>query len=216
MAIQSGGKIIDVSVYRPSAGAWYLLNSSNNSFSGTQFGISADKLAPADYDGDGKTDISVYRPSAGAWYRLNSSNNQFFGQQFGTAEDKPVAANNASRVFYVNTGANLTLNSMTITNGKGTGTTNPDDNGAGGGIFNNGVLAVINSTVSGNEAEYSGAGIYNYFSGRAALTNSTVSGNVANYEGGIANHNSLTLINTTVTNNRASLPCGAGLCGRYF
>lgn len=64
----------DVSVFRPSSGGWYISNSSNNSFFGTQFGQSGDVVAPADFDGDGKTDISVFRQ--GFWYRLNSSNNQ--------------------------------------------------------------------------------------------------------------------------------------------
>jgi hypothetical protein len=80
----------DISVYRPSAGSWYILNSSNNAFTGTQFGASSDLPAPADYDGDGKIDIAVYRPSAGSWYRLNSSSNSFTALQFGAAEDIPV------------------------------------------------------------------------------------------------------------------------------
>ena len=80
----------DISVFRPSVGGWYILNSSNNSFSATGFGISTDKLAPVDFDGDGRTDISVFRD--GYWYRLNSSNGQFSAILFGQAGDVPVPA----------------------------------------------------------------------------------------------------------------------------
>ncbi|MDQ4119999.1 MAG: Ig-like domain-containing protein [Acidobacteriota bacterium] len=80
----------DLSVFRPSVGAWYISNSSNNAFFGTNFGQNGDLIAPADFDGDGRTDISVFR--AGFWYRINSSNNQFVGLQFGLAEDIPVPA----------------------------------------------------------------------------------------------------------------------------
>ncbi len=82
----------DISVFRPSTGTWYLLQSNlNNSVAATaQFGISTDKLTPADFDGDGRTDIAVFRD--GTWYWLNSSNGSFSGAQFGQAGDVPVPA----------------------------------------------------------------------------------------------------------------------------
>ena len=78
----------DVSVFRPSNGAWYLLNSTSG-FTAAQFGTSADKLVPADYDGDGKTDVAVYRD--GTWYLLRSRDG-FTGLSFGAATDIPVSS----------------------------------------------------------------------------------------------------------------------------
>jgi hypothetical protein len=79
----------DVSVFRPDSGAWFVLRSSNSSFTGVGFGISSDVLAPGDYDGDGKTDYAVFRPADGAWYIQNRI---FRAQQFGAAGDIPVPA----------------------------------------------------------------------------------------------------------------------------
>ena len=81
----------DVSVFRPSNGNWYSLNSSNNAFRATQFGQDGDIPTPEDYDGDGKTDFAVYRPSNGFWYVLRSGNNTFSSVQFGANTDVPVA-----------------------------------------------------------------------------------------------------------------------------
>ena len=78
----------DISVFRPDNGAWYLLNSQNG-FSAAQFGISIDKVVPADYDGDGKTDIAVYRN--GTWY-INRSQLGFVGYGFGDGNDIPQPA----------------------------------------------------------------------------------------------------------------------------
>jgi hypothetical protein len=81
----------DLSVFRPSAGTWYLQRSQAG-FTSVGFGLSTDRLAPADYDGDGKTDIAIYRPSTGYWYITNSSTGAVSFTQFGVAEDLPVPA----------------------------------------------------------------------------------------------------------------------------
>jgi len=81
----------DISVFRPSAGTWYL-QQSQAGYLGMPFGISTDRIVPADYDGDGKTDIAVYRPSTGFWYIVNSSNSSLIYFQFGIAEDLPTPA----------------------------------------------------------------------------------------------------------------------------
>ena len=78
----------DLSVYRPSNGTWYFLNSQTG-FTARQFGVSTDLPVATDYDGDGKTDLAVYRPSNGIWYLMRSTEG-FTGIQFGTTEDKPL------------------------------------------------------------------------------------------------------------------------------
>jgi hypothetical protein len=79
----------DVSVFRPSTGAWYLARS-NAGFIGFQFGQQGDKTVAADYDGDGITDAAVYRD--GVWYRLLSTTNTFDGVSFGNPTDIPAPA----------------------------------------------------------------------------------------------------------------------------
>ena len=78
----------DISVFRPTGGFWYLLNSSTG-FTGFQFGDVNDKVVPADYDGDGKTDVAVFR--GGTWY-IQRSQLGFYGVAFGNPDDIPVPA----------------------------------------------------------------------------------------------------------------------------
>ncbi|MDQ3373402.1 MAG: FG-GAP-like repeat-containing protein, partial [Acidobacteriota bacterium] len=80
----------DISVFRPSNGFWYIMNSSGG-FSFIQWGQRNDSLVPGDYDGDGKTDMAVYRSGAGVgfaavdytWYIRRSSDNAFLSRQWG-------------------------------------------------------------------------------------------------------------------------------------
>ncbi len=81
--------------------------------------------------------------------------------------------------------------------------------GLGGGLQNTGTATIIDSTISGNQAEF-GGGIFSA-SGTVTVSNSTISGNSSVFGGGgILNGDaSMSLDNCTVTENRA-LSSGPG------
>ncbi len=114
-----------------------------------------------------------------------------------------ISGNNTSRVFYVDLGAVLTINNLTITQGNAEN---------GGGIFNySGTLNLSNSTVSGNSSDFTAGGIYNFL-GTLTLINATVSNNSATFGGtggGIYNASgTLNLSSATVSGNSASFGGG--------
>ncbi|HKP69525.1 MAG TPA: PQQ-dependent sugar dehydrogenase [Pyrinomonadaceae bacterium] len=81
----------DVSVFRPSSGIWYILNSRDGSNRIQNFGLNGDIPMPEDYDGDLIADIAVYRPSSGQWYYYRSSDGTVGSAIFGTTGDIPTA-----------------------------------------------------------------------------------------------------------------------------
>jgi predicted outer membrane repeat protein len=95
----------------------------------------------------------------------------------------------------------ITIRGVTITNGK--------DSFRGGAIFYEGILTLINTRLSGNEAKDGGA-IYT-FSGTVILINTTVSGNTATESGGgiYNNHGQLIIRGSTFSGNSASFGGGA-------
>ncbi|HEX9931059.1 MAG TPA: choice-of-anchor Q domain-containing protein [Pyrinomonadaceae bacterium] len=120
-----------------------------------------------------------------------------------------ISRNDTSRVFFVNSGANLTINGVTITRDNGTGTTNSVFMGVGAGIYNSGITILTNSIVSGNKASHNGGGIYNYYGATMTLTNSTVSGNWSGFGGGgISNNGTMTLTNSTISGNSSTIGGG--------
>lgn len=79
----------DVSVFRPSTGVWYLLYSAQpGTYAAAPFGLSTDKIAPADFDGDRKTDRAIYRD--GTWYVYQSETNTIRIESWGLTGDAPV------------------------------------------------------------------------------------------------------------------------------
>jgi hypothetical protein len=82
--------------------------------------------------------------------------------------------------------------------------------GLGAGIHNEGEMTVTNSIISGNLGQHAeGGGIYNAASGTLSLINSTVSRNYGGrdgpaYGGGIYNRGEMTIINSTVSENRVA------------
>ncbi len=131
-----------------------------------------------------------------------------------------ISGNKAVQVMFVSSSAALTLNHLTIANGKSAGSGGGGINNAGvltitnstvsdnscaactggAGIFNSGTLSIFSSTVSGNFATGNGGGINN--SGTLSITNSTFSANTTNnVSGGIFNSGTLTVTNSTFAAN---------------
>jgi LPXTG-site transpeptidase (sortase) family protein len=142
---------------------------------------------------------------------LADSNHSLTIEGNGFAISRSSAGGTPSfRIMEVDTGANLTLNNITISNGYA------DD---GGGILNfGGTLTITNSTVSNNSAvstdissAYGGA-IFNDSTGTLTIKNSTFTGNSATslsnsgaIGGAIYNGSGgdLTIINSTFSDNQA-------------
>lgn len=79
----------DVSVFRPSENAWYILRSSDFGVTALHFSLAGDIPTPGDYDGDGKTDLAIFRPSSGDWWYLSSVNNTHVPVHWGQTGDIP-------------------------------------------------------------------------------------------------------------------------------
>lgn len=88
-----GDGVSDLSVFRPSSGTWFILNSGSNTVTTIPFGSNGDIPIDGDFDGDQRADACIYRPSTGVWFFLRSSNGTALGAQFGGMPgDKPVPA----------------------------------------------------------------------------------------------------------------------------
>jgi CSLREA domain-containing protein len=115
----------------------------------------------------------------------------------GGSQKIEISGNNNSRVFLVNSGANLTLNNVTIRDGRESG-------GSGGGIRNFGTLTVINSTIRNCFGGAGGSGVYSDPGSTITIINSTISNNSAGANGGgILNNGTAIIINSTISNNSA-------------
>lgn len=110
-----------------------------------------------------------------------------------------ISGNDSVRVIYVNSGAELTLQNLTIAKGKASG--------GGGGVYNAaGTLTIVNSTFSTNSATLGGGGVENR--GKLTIANSIFSGNsVTSGNGGGVNNDTggtLTIRDSTFSANSAS------------
>lgn len=79
---------VDISVYRPSTGEWFLHQSGDYGDRSTALGASTSIAVPADYDGDRFANEAVYEPGSGVW-SIRGGTNVAYG---GVVGDVPVPA----------------------------------------------------------------------------------------------------------------------------
>ncbi|MEO8392024.1 MAG: choice-of-anchor Q domain-containing protein, partial [Chloroflexota bacterium] len=100
----------------------------------------------------------------------------------------------AFRILEVASGGNLTIDHTTIKGGH---------SNTGGGVLNEGMLAVSSSTFSGNSG-FNGNGIFNDQSATLTVTDSVFSGNIfASDGGGIENSGTATIVRSVFSGNTA-------------
>jgi hypothetical protein len=132
----------------------------------------------------------------------------------GGSANIEINGDNKYRVFEVGSGAELTLNNLTVAEGAAD---------AGGGIYNAGTATVSNSTLSDNSATFDGGGIFNAGS-TLEISNSTLSGNSATggMGGGLNNspfghdNPTATVSNSTFSGNSAYFGAGGILSGGFL
>jgi CSLREA domain-containing protein len=133
------------------------------------------------------------------------------------ANQLSISGNNSTTVgsvLTVNSGAQVFLYGLTITDGNNNGSN-------GGGIHSSGTLTVMASAISGNTSSHAGGGIFT--DGILTLIDSTVSGNTAGDDsggggvaGGIFNDGTLTLIGSTVAGNTVAGSVGDAFGGGIY
>ena len=132
----------------------------------------------------------------------------------GVGRSITLSGNNTVRVIKVNPGARLSLKNLTIANGF--------DPSMGGGIANeDGLLDIVNCTLSGNSTSQRGGGIAHYSNastpaGYLTVLNSTLVGNSAFFGGAIwdGHGGPVTLTNSTIAYNSAVTPICTSICAQ--
>jgi hypothetical protein len=125
--------------------------------------------------------------------------------------------NPGDRVLHVDppsVGIPVAISGVTIRDGSASGMSQ-----LGGGIYNEGVLTLTSSAVTGNRATLFGGGIENESGDTLTLRNVTVSSNFAHSDsGGIDNNGgTVLLVNSTITANTADADAdGNGSGGGFF
>lgn len=137
-----------------------------------------------------------------------------------------LSGGNSTRLFMVNLGITLNLESLALTNGSAAPggaiynegivnitnvllTANLAPGGFADAIYNGGALSLVNSSLSNNIGGLAGGGVYN--NGTVTILSSTFTGNQSAIAGAIYNHGTLTIARSNFTDNKTTGGGGAGI-----
>ena len=173
--------------------------SGNDSWNGTSWDTAklSIKNATGTVNTNGTVNIAdgTYTGSDNKGITINKNMTITGQSQNGTIID----AGGSGRIFTINSGINVTIQKLTMTNGNATG--------GGGAIYNNGALTVTGSTFTNNTATNWGGAIVNE-GGNLNVSGSTFTNNrAASYQGGAiySYRGTLNVSGSTFTNNTAGL-----------
>lgn len=132
----------------------------------------------------------------------------------GTGQDVAISGNNAVRMFRVISGDRLILNRLALVDGSSSGYP------GGGGVYNQGMLTISNSTFSGNLADRGcGGAIFNDWNSTLTISNSLFSDNTVTYTrefyrgGGVICNlggGTVAITNSTFSGNSSTGEAGGG------
>lgn len=112
------------------------------------------------------------------------------------AEQLSINGNQAHQIFSVESGALVTISGLSLLDGS--------NQLGGGAILNQGTLVIIESVLTGNQAEFGGGGAIDNLEGQLTIVASTISGNEANFGGGLSNFDgSVLILESTISGNFA-------------
>ncbi|MFI3228836.1 MAG: InlB B-repeat-containing protein [Bacillota bacterium] len=147
--------------------------------------------------------LTLYADVTGYGYEFTGTNAIVFDLNGHTIDGGLSSLTSNGYVIKVNSGVDLT-----ITDSGSTGTiTGGNNDGYGGGIYNDGTLTMSGGSISGNNAT-NGGGIYN--AGTLTLENVTISGNIASSGGGVYSgiESILNMYDSIITYNTAKASGG--------
>ena len=170
---------------------------------GTELVISSDVTINGDIDGDSAADITVSANDNSRVIQITGGTSTLDGL---TVSDG--SSNTDGSGVRIDAGSDVTISNSTIASNR-----SYIGSGGGGGIFNNGTLAVVDSTITQNRSDYSGGGIINGTTGDLTITGSAISNNTGQSGGGISNFGLASVISSTISNNTGSGNTGFGVGG---
>lgn len=163
--------------------------------------ITASNANPAD-------DTIVFAPEANGTITLSSSlpsliNNGTLSITGNSPANTIISGNNAFRPIEVNSGASVTLNRLTVTQGF---TGSASNGGAGIRVNGGAMVTVADSIVSNNVTEATGGGGGIISLGSLTIVRSSISGNTASNArgGGIRSLGTLTISDSLINGNNAN------------
>ncbi len=166
--------------------------------------LNADIVLTTSYEGDASTgthSIASALTLDGMGFKL--ARNGSFNCNFNS-----VNSINEFRILRVATMGSLAIKNIRLSNGCADGI---DDQQSGGAILNDGVLSIENSTLSNNEANFSGGGIINNGT-ITIIQNTTFFENLAiSNGGGIINNGTITVIQNTTFSKNLAISNGGGI-----